>query len=166
MTLGIVGVLTSLAVPSLRNLTLTNRMSGEVNTLMSSLYVTRSEAIKRGQPITLCPSGDGRTCADAGSDYTWWHHGILVFVDINDNDRLDDGETLVRAHRMTGDNLTIKTSRFRRSVKYQPNGFSSGTNPTFAFCDRRGAGSVRYVIVSNTGRPRVSTKSDSGLSCP
>ena len=168
LTLAIAGFLVGLAAPSLRNLTLNNRMTSEVNTLMSSLHVTRSEAIKRGQTVTLCPSGDGRTCAGADSDYTWWHKGALLFVDSNDNNRLDDGEALIQVFELekTGNTLTVKSSRARRSVNYQSSGFSPGTNLTFAFCDARGVTSVRYVAVSNTGRPRVSRTSDSGLSCP
>ena len=168
MALAIAGFLVALAAPSLRNLTLNNRMASGVNTLMSSLHVTRSEAIKRGQTVTLCPSGDGRTCAGADSDYTWWHKGALLFVDSNDNNRLDDGEALIQVFELekTGNTLTVKSSRARRSVNYQSSGFSPGTNLTFAFCDARGVTSVRYVAVSNTGRPHVSRKSDSGLSCP
>lgn len=168
MSLAIAGFLVSLAAPSLRDLTLNNRMTSEVNTLMSALHVARSEAIKRGQPVTLCPSGDGRACAGANSDYTWWHLGVLLFVDSNDNNRLDDGEALIQVFELekAGNPLTVKSSRARPSVSYQPSGFSPGTNLTFAFCDARGVESVRYVAVSNTGRPRVSRKSDSGLSCP
>lgn len=166
ITLAIAGVLLSLAAPSVRGLTLNNRMTTEVNAFMASLQTTRSEAIKRGQPVTLCPSRDGQACAGASSDYTWWHEGALLFVDNNDNNRLDDGETLVRVFQQTSGGLTIKSSRFRKSVRYTPNGFTVGANATFAFCDSRETAAMRYVTVSNTGRPRISRKSNSDLSCP
>jgi len=166
ITLAIAGVLVGMAAPSLHSLLLNNRMTVEVNTLMAALQTTRSEAVKRRQVVTLCPSRDGQTCTGPASDYTWWHKGALLFVDSNDNDRRDDGETVVRVFQEASGGLTIKTSRARQRVNYQPNGFSSGTNPTFAFCDARGMASVRYVIVSNTGRPRISRKSDSDLRCP
>jgi type IV fimbrial biogenesis protein FimT len=165
-SLTIAGVLLSLATPGLRDLTLNNRMTAEVNAFVVALHTTRSEAVKRGQTVKLCPSRDGKACAGADSDYTWWHEGALLFVDSNDNNRLDNGEALVRVFGKLGGELTVKTSRFRRSVSYLPNGFSTGTNLTFVFCDARGAASIRYLAVSNTGRPRISRKSDSDLSCP
>lgn len=166
MSLAIVGVLTSLAVPSLRDVTRNSRMTAEVNAFMAMLNTARSEAVKRGQRVRFCPSRDGRSCAGADSDYTWWHEGAILFVDSNNNIQLDDGETLVRVLQGIGGELTIKTSPARRSVSYLPNGFSTGTNLTFAFCDPRGAAAIRYVFVSNTGRPRIAREGDTDLSCP
>ena len=166
ITLAITGLLLGLAAPTLHSVVLNNRMTSEVNTLVAALQTTRSEAIKRGQVATLCPSSDSKTCVSAASDYTWWHKGTLLFVDSNENNQLDDGEPLVLVHQKAGGDLTIKTSKARPRIKYQPNGFSSGTDATFAFCDARGTAFVRYVTVSNTGRPRISRTSNSGLSCP
>lgn len=166
ITLATASLLLGFAAPKLHDFVLNNRMVSEVNSLVATLQITRSEATKRGQTATLCPSSDGKTCIGAASDYTWWHTGALMFVDSNDNNQVDDGEPIVLVHQKAGGGLTIKTSKVRPRIEYQPNGFSSGTNATFAFCDTRGTASVRYVTVSNTGRPRISRTSTSDLNCP
>jgi hypothetical protein len=49
----------------------------------------------------------------------------------------------------------------RATLSFRPFG-QSGTTATFTFCDRRGDRSARAVIISQTGRPRVSGESASG----
>ena len=144
--------------------------TAEVNTLIAHLNLARSEAIKRRQDTVLCPSTDGRRC-DAAQDFTWWHRGMLLFVDTDGNHQPDAHDPVIRIHAPST-TLRIKSSRGRPHVIYQPNGLASGTNVTFTFCDPRGTGSARYVIVSNSGRARVSStppdgRADEGLErCP
>lgn len=144
--------------------------TAEINTLITHLNLARSEAIKRRQDTVLCPSADGRRC-DAAKDYTWWHRGILLFVDTDGNRQPDPHDPVIRMHSPSA-RLHIKSSRDRSQVVYQPNGLASGTNMTFTFCDPRGTASARYVIMSNSGRARVSStppdrKADEGLErCP
>ena len=49
----------------------------------------------------------------------------------------------------------------RRLFEFRPFGRRS-TNGTVTFCDRRGAEQARAVVVSFTGRPRV-TRNGSGM---
>ncbi len=141
--------------------------STEINALIGQLNLARSEAIRRGQETVVCPSADGRRC-DAAGDYTWWHRGMLLFVDTDGNREPDTNDPMIRIYSPTPKMLSIKSSRNRSHVVYQPTGFASGTNLTFTFCDPRGTGRARYVIVSNSGRARVSNtppdgRTDEGL---
>ena len=131
------------------------RMTTGVNQLMVELSLARSEAIKRGNTVTLCKSENGADCA-SGSD---WHKGWIVFVDDNANRRIDNGETIIRieqplnavvlnfAGALNHDNYIA----YKRGGEAEPNG-------TFTFCDGRGSAKARSIIVLGTGRPRVSTK--------
>ena len=131
------------------------RMTAGVNQLMVELSLARSEAIKRGNTVTLCKSENGADCA-SGSD---WHKGWIVFVDDNANRRIDNGETIIRieqplnavvlnfAGALNHDNYIT----YKRGGEAEPNG-------TFTFCDGRGSVKARSIIVLGTGRPRVSTK--------
>ena len=65
----IAGILTSIAVPSYRYVTTSNRIAAEINGLLGDLQFARSEAIKEGQNVTVCVSTDGATCAT--TTYTW-----------------------------------------------------------------------------------------------
>jgi type IV fimbrial biogenesis protein FimT len=144
-------------VPSFRDVMLDTARTREVNSLVHALYLARSEAIKRNGVVSICPSADGEGCATPG---TPWQSGWIVFVN-GDRDQpavRDPGEELLRTYpEWTGGNVAAN----RQTLSFRPFG-QSGTTATFTFCDRRGNLSARAVIISQTGRPRVSATSASG----
>jgi type IV fimbrial biogenesis protein FimT len=75
MTIAIATILMTLAIPSFRYITNANRIAGEVNGLLGDMQFARAEAIKEGQGVTVCVSGNGTSCA-AGD--TSWQHGWIV----------------------------------------------------------------------------------------
>jgi type IV fimbrial biogenesis protein FimT len=54
----IVAVLLALGTPSYRYVTNANRVSSEVNALLGDLQFARSEAIKEGATVTVCPTAN------------------------------------------------------------------------------------------------------------
>jgi type IV fimbrial biogenesis protein FimT len=70
----IVAILLVVGVPSYRYVTNSNRISSEVNGLLSDLQFARSEAIKEGVTVTVCPSADQKSCANN----TTWNNGWIV----------------------------------------------------------------------------------------
>ncbi len=92
MVMAIVAILASIAIPSFKYVTSSNRLSSEVNGLLGDLQFARSEAVKEGQTVTICSSLDGATCA-ASPD---WQHGWIVFLDTNNNQQVDAGEAVIR----------------------------------------------------------------------
>lgn len=167
VTLTVVSTVATVAVPSFQQLTASQRMSGAANSLVTALHLARSEAIKRRENAVLCPSADGRACSDSGVGGTVWESGYLLFTDRNGNHEFDADEMAVRMFGATA-GLHIRSSAHRDHVTYQPNGMASGSTITFTFCDKHGRGVPRAVIVSNSGRPRTSTRDASGgaISCP
>jgi type IV fimbrial biogenesis protein FimT len=167
VTLTIVSTVTATAVPSLQHLTSSQRMSGAVNSLIAALHLTRSEAIKRNERATLCPSTNGRECRDGGSSGTVWDEGYLLYIDHNGNHAFDADDMTVRYFNAF-EGLHIRSSTHRDHVTYQSNGMASGSNLTITFCDKLGRSAPRAVIVSNSGRPRTSTLDANGgaLICP
>jgi type IV fimbrial biogenesis protein FimT len=83
--ISIVGILFAIGVPSYRYVTASNRVSAEVNALLSDMQFARSEAQKEGQMVTVCPSAAQNQC-DVNS--TNWHNGWIVFSDINGNQQI------------------------------------------------------------------------------
>jgi len=149
-------------VPAFRDLQLNATRTREVNQFIQAVYLARSEAIKRNGVVSLCPSLDGEWCAPAG---TPWHRGWVIFVN-RDRDSpavRDDGEDLLRVYapwdkgQILGNRATLSFRPFRQM----------GVTATFTFCDQRGSQAARAVIISQTGRPRVSDRSSSGqpLAC-
>lgn len=73
----IVAILLAIGVPSYRYVTNSSRMSSEINGLLGDVQYARAEAIKEGQPVSLCVSSDGVTCSGS----TNWQNGWIVFPD-------------------------------------------------------------------------------------
>lgn len=156
VTLGIAGTLTLTAMPSLLRLQAEQEVRTAANTLIAALYTARSEAIKRGNHAVLCPSMDGSECADTDSE-TAWEAGYLLFADSDGDAQRDSQEPVLRQFDPLR-HVTVRSSRARDHVTYRPNGLASGTNLSFILCPRSRHASPRAVIVSNTGRARISMK--------
>jgi type IV fimbrial biogenesis protein FimT len=77
VVISVASILMGLGVSSYRYVTNSSRVSSEINSLLGDMQVARSEAIKRGQPVTICPSTDSTTCAGAAGA---WNSGWIVFT--------------------------------------------------------------------------------------
>lgn len=141
------------------------RITAAVNQLMTELSLARSEAIKRGSAITLCPSATSTECQGSRE----WRDGWIMFWDPNGNGKFEPGESLLRVQQAP----VIKSLHFGawgpgtgRWVTYEADG-TTKQNGSFTFCDGRGVPGAKAVILLGTGRPRVSTLSASGdsLNC-
>src|SRR5690606_35721876 len=83
-----------------------------------------------------------------------YDHGFMVFVNEDDArpPSRSANEPLLRAFTAAP---KLRISANREIFEFRPFRQRS-TNGTVTFCDRRGAAEARAVIVSYTGRPRVS----------
>lgn len=77
IVIAIVAVLAALAGPSFISTTQRFRTLSEISTFAGHLQFARSEAIKQGQPITLCASSDGANCLVTSV----WNTGWIIFSD-------------------------------------------------------------------------------------
>lgn len=161
LVMGIAAVLVTGAVPSFRQMIMDSRRTAAINELVGTIQFARSEAAKRNREVVLCPSGGGRQCTKDP-----WNLGWLVFANLDQDSpaRLDAGEPLLYV-KSAREGLKITANR--RVFRFRPLGVRS-VNGTVTFCDSRGAQSARAVIISYTGRPRVSGRSASNrpLKCP
>ncbi len=64
VALVVAGVLSTVAVPSMRNFIQDARITTDTNELVLSLGLARSEAIERYTTVSLCASDDGIDCTD------------------------------------------------------------------------------------------------------
>jgi len=156
MTLGLVALLTTIGLPSLGSLAADKYLRTEVDALFHAIYLARTESIARRRVVSICPSLDGQYC-DPSYD---WSNGWILFVNkgMKDPLRRDDDEVVLRHHQVS------ETSRITANRK----GFSlratelRATNGTIVFCDRAGRAESRALVVSYTGRPRVTRKNRAG----
>ncbi|MEO7773507.1 MAG: GspH/FimT family pseudopilin [Steroidobacteraceae bacterium] len=79
----IFAILAAIGIPSWRDTMQNNRVTGATNNIVTALNVARSEAVRRGVPVTLCgvanPDLDPANLVCAGD--TDWTTGWMVFRD-------------------------------------------------------------------------------------
>lgn len=75
ITIAVLAILMSTAIPAMRTTIQNNRMSGISNELVTALQLARSEAIKRSAPVSVCASSDQASCTGG------WEDGWIVFLD-------------------------------------------------------------------------------------
>lgn len=157
-SLSIASILLTIGIPSFQTLTQSSQMTGAVNTIVSHLNLARSEAVKRGIDVVLCPSDDGVDCTST----MVWDKDIILFTDKNGNRHVDPEEELIRHINLNPESIRITTTTGRRRAVYDLRGFSMGNNVSFTFCDTRNRVDPKAVIVSNTGRARISYTNSNG----
>jgi len=160
--LAVMAVLLAWGAPTFGTITRDARRTREVNQFIQAVYLARSEAIKRNGVVSLCPSAGGATCRPG----TAWRGGWVVFVNLDRDSpaALDAGEDLLRVYERWDAGHILSN---RTTLSFRPFG-QMGVTATVTFCDDRGSAAARAVIISQTGRPRVSSRNSSGgpLTCP
>lgn len=157
-SIGVVGALSVGAVSGLNPMLERQRLSTDLNLLVTHLAFARSEAIRRATPVTVCKSATGAGC----TPHSRWEDGWIVFVDANSNERLDAGEPIVRVQESlsAGHTLEFRAALARNdAIRFEPSG-RSARNGTFTMCDRRRT--AKTVIVNFVGRARVDDRTASG----
>lgn len=163
-TLAIGGITLTLAVPAMGALVSQNARTSAINTLVSHIQLARSEAITRGQRTILCPSSNGSSCINS----TQWDGGYILVADKNGNTQADTGEPVIRTFQGLNNQIDIHSTAGRKLILFNWLGMSPGYNLTLSFCDQQQRINPKAVIVSNSGRPRVSDTQPDGspISCP
>ncbi len=162
--LSILGLLISFGTPTLAGMIAKHAVTAETNSLMTFINYARTEAIMRQSRVALCPSTENNQCQPS----TNWDHGWLTYVDSNENRRLDPEEAVLAIHQSDDDQTQVHSSRGRTQLSFLPDGHASWSNGTYRICSTSGKAEPRAVIVSTTGRPRISTVDPRGkpLTCP
>ena len=156
LVLAIIAITFRFALPTFQAIIADTRMTAQLNTMITSFNLARSEAVKRKKNVVLCPNDSGR-CARVPH----WHNGWLMFVDDDYDRELDDKEEIIYIEAAR-ENIEIISSRYRRRVVFNAMGTSAGSNASYVFCDQRGPSKARAVILSNGGRARTAALRSDG----
>jgi type IV fimbrial biogenesis protein FimT len=158
VTIAVLTVLATIAAPSYSSLILSNRISTQVNALVAAINVARSEAVTRGNAVTICRSSDGASCAVGGTD---WSIGWIVFSDPNVNATVDPGEHRIHAYPSMSNNTTALSvgAGMQQSLTFLGVGrpLGSFTGGEILVCPPSGGSYCRSLCVNSQGRPRVDT---------
>jgi len=103
VTVAILSILLTLAVPTMRSIIANSYASGISNEFVAALNYARSEAVKRRTNIVMCTSSNGSTCRADGNS-TNWHMGWVILNGaqvMRASAQLDGGATLTGPSSIT-----------------------------------------------------------------
>jgi len=165
VTIGVASILMALAVPSFQSLLASSKLTATTNTLVFSLQMARSEAIKRGTPTGVCTSNsslDSDATCSAGSGY---EGGWIAYVDDNNNGTRDGSEEIIMAVEERSSAFSIDPApAFEDQVYFNESGNSTNNTGVpvsgdfdLAFAQSNEGRNVRIVA---TGRISTTVTTD------
>jgi type IV fimbrial biogenesis protein FimT len=141
VTIGMAGILFGVGVPSFVRLVESNRATAHTNELVNAVNIARSEAIQRGETITVCSSTDAATCS---TDVDWSTGWVVLAAD----------GTPLRAWSAVGVAGTLVGSA--DNIQFQGRGWVSSAATTFALRMPRCDGTEgRDLSINLAGRVSV-----------
>ncbi|MCK4493005.1 MAG: GspH/FimT family pseudopilin [Methylococcales bacterium] len=153
VTVSILGILTSMGLPSFMGTINSTRLTTKANTLVTSLNFARSESIKRNTSIYVANTeGSGQQ----------WENGWVVFVDMNANKMFDKNtDLLLKEYPALESSYTLRTGgNIKNWLVYKPTGLyqtSTGRlNDSFSLCTvNKDTKNSRKITLNSIGRTRV-----------
>jgi type IV fimbrial biogenesis protein FimT len=163
VTIAIAAILLAIAAPSFDSVAQSMKLTSYANSLVASIQLARSEAIKRNAVVSLCVSSNGSTCETGG-----WEQGWIVMCNSTDNTTCDPAGAntiVIESQPAVSSGWKITESSTLASISFQPTG--TGANAaTLTVC--RASPSVstqeRVVRISASGRPSVTKTANAACS--
>ena len=156
IVLAVGAILFTIAIPGLGFLVNTSRLAAVTNNLVSSLQLARSEAIKRGERVTVCKTSDAMAITPVCDASASWREGWLIFVDGGIRGVIEPGDTLLRAQAPASTAVSITVSNYSTYISYLSSGVSQApnnlANGKLRVCL---AGNQREIIINRMGRIRL-----------
>ena len=152
ITMTIVGIMVALAAPGMQSFVSNNRLTTQVNELLTDISHARSEAIIRSTTAGVCVTDvGGDTCVSSGN----WANGRLVYYVCPSTDTTctTGSNVAVKIHEaMTNDNTLDSPSD---AIIFNKTGLLSSGAGQFTLTDPK-TGGKRIVCLGTTGRPALS----------
>ena len=122
ITVAVAAILLMIGIPSFRYVTNSNRIAAEINGLLGDMQFARGEAIKEGQPVTVCVSTDALTCTGGVN----WQNGWIVFSDANGNATVDGADAVLRVQKTFASTDTFRATNAVTAVTFNRMGYANG----------------------------------------
>lgn len=150
VTVALVAIVTSIAIPSWSSLIASNRIRSAVNDWTQSFYFARSEAVRQKISITICASSNGTTCTDSSYEMGW-----IVKTGLSTD---DNGVILQDTLPQRGVTLT-PTATTARAITISPNGLPissfAGASVTAQEYPVKNTSITKQIIIARTGRIKI-----------
>ncbi len=148
VTLVVLGVLLSIAVPSFLNWIQTNSLNSYTRNLISALTLARSEAVSRQIGVTV-RKGSPQTPQK-------WSDGFHMYTDPQGNSAYSQvTDTMIREVNLSVDGLTVQTNGSGNNfVSFKNTGTLNEASPvSITVCSRNGKG--RLIQVNMIGQVSI-----------
>ncbi|NBD20603.1 prepilin-type N-terminal cleavage/methylation domain-containing protein [Aquabacterium fontiphilum] len=159
ITLAVLAIALSLAAPAMGRFLEQQATQSAIERFTGDLRFARSEALKRGQAVSLCvvgtPGANGPTCA-ARAGNRGFASGWLVFADFNANGVRDTGETVLREQEAAGSLVTsLLDAGNQRFITFQSTGVVHGGQGRLTLTPGSGNAHQRTLCMNLIGRVAI-----------
>jgi type IV fimbrial biogenesis protein FimT len=130
VVVAIVAVMAKFGLASYAQATDRSRLASDIDRVMGDMQYARAEAMREGNPVTVCASTDGASCT-VGSP-TAWQTGWIVFSDQNGDGLVSSASDVlfkIQPALRSSDTITISQSA---KFSYNRFGLLQNANPSAA----------------------------------
>ena len=160
VTVAVLAILSSIAIPSMIQLIDKSRVSGTVSEYVAAINLARSEAVRRGGRVTICAAQTPTACKAGGGD---WTAGYIVFADDGPAPgdpgtprTLDAGEEVIKQRGDWAGVATVLGPATVRRISYVASGrLEAGTMVGAIVFTPSTNTEQRRVCIDRSGRPRI-----------
>lgn len=147
ISLSILSILIGYGSPIFQGFISKSRTIQESRYISLLIHKARQEAVIRRSSVRFCPLNEQNTCSRN------WNAALTMFVDNNNNQRLDQGESIIQqVEQVPNTNMTRNYPR--DSVYFRYDGLAWGYNGSFVYCYESAPYHYVRIIISATGRIR------------
>lgn len=164
ITIVVVSVLLTTAIPSFMQFVKNNRTTGQANSFVVSTHMARNEAVKRGAGTTLCAANANLDGCSGSND---WSTGWIVFSDLNRDGAINTatgtattGSTCLEIedcliNTVAGPSRSTLTAN-RSDIRFLPTGHTSNVSTTFTLkADDCEHNQSRSIIITTQGHTNI-----------
>lgn len=117
IVLAVGAVLVGFGLPSLHELALEQLVRDTATQLQLDATYARSEAITRGNSVSLCTSNTGTACTRTG-----WQDGWITFIDSDGNGVLDGANTILRVTHNPAVGVVVSSATAQHAITINDRG--------------------------------------------
>ena len=162
ITMGIVAIVLSTAVPGIGHMVKDNRLATQLNSIVTHVHMARAEAAKRDVRVIICrsnsPNASNPVCSGAEKV---WTTGYIIFADDGNysNNTYNAGtDTLLFRGQPATTGVKLNTSwSWNKNLEFNPDGSTNegGAIAIMSLCDDRGTDYGRQIQISPNGISRM-----------
>lgn len=164
ISVALLAVMLAVGIPSFTTMTQKNNLATASNRFVSSIALTRSEAISRNTTVVMCNINPASNACDTNG---LWESGWVVWVDLDGDNVIEEpnealnSEVIHREDAMpTG--YTLRATTYSNRITFAPTGEASGdiasAADTFRLCDNsQNVVNSRSINFNAVGRAWVTT---------